>query len=105
MKLAALGGFVAAILALVLLSRFFPFAADSYIAAAVMGKDRWTAAADMMQAAEPASYRELSLASRVLNENNAALSRCGQAALRNGVAQTCSIKVTPEMAGFATNRN
>jgi len=105
-KIAAAGGFLVALALLFLLPRLLPFEVDTYVAAGIIGKDRWESGADLMQAAEPQSYRELSIASRILNENNVALSKCGQAAQRENTDQTCTIIVTPAAAAFAApNQN
>jgi hypothetical protein len=88
-------GVVVGALLLLFLPRLLPFDADSHVAAAIMGKPRWEAGADIMRATDGASWKAVADNAQLGKENTETLSRCRQLADKSGQAQRCLVKVSP----------
>jgi len=86
-------GLFAGTLLVLLLPRILPFAADTHVAAIVMGQDRWNAGVTMMQAADPGGWRGVVDASQLARDNAEAISQCAEAARAAGADQRCTITV------------
>lgn len=87
-------GLLAGALLVLLLPRILPFAADTHVAAIVMGQDRWNAGVTMMQTADPDGWRSVVDASQLTRDNAEAIGRCAQAARTAGEDQPCTITVS-----------
>jgi len=77
-------GLLVGALLVLLLSRVLPFAADTHVAATIMGQDRWNAGVTMMQTADPASWRGVVDAWQLARDNAEAIGQCGEAARTTG---------------------
>lgn len=88
-------GLLAGALLVLLLPRILPFAADTHVAAIVMGQDRWNAGVTMMQAADPGGWRNVVDASQLARNNAEAIGQCAEAARMAGEDQRCTIIVSP----------
>lgn len=86
-------GLLAGALLVLLLPCILPFAADTHVAAIVMGQDRWNAGVTMMQAADPGGWRGVVDASQLARDNAKAIGRCSEAARTAGADQQCTITV------------
>lgn len=86
-------GLLAGALLVLLLPRILPFAADTHVAAIVMGQDRWNAGVTMMRAADPESWGGVVNASQLARDNAEAIGRCAEAARTAGEDQRCTITV------------
>lgn len=86
-------GLFAGTLLVLLLPRILPFAADTHVAAIVMGQDRWNAGVTMMQTADPGGWRGVVDASQLARDNAEAISQCAEAARAAGADQRCTITV------------
>ncbi|KQZ25750.1 hypothetical protein ASD50_20800 [Mesorhizobium sp. Root552] len=86
-------GLLAGVLLVLLLPRILPFAADSHVAAIVMGEDRWNAGVTMMQTADPGGWRGVVDAWQLARDNAEAIGRCAEAARANGKDQQCTISI------------
>lgn len=86
-------GLLAGALLVLLLPRILPFAADTHVAAIVMGQDRWNAGVTMMQAADPGGWRGVVDASQLVRDNAEAIGRCTEAARSADENQQCTITV------------
>jgi hypothetical protein len=84
-------GLLAGALLVLLLPRILPFAADTHVAAIVIGQDRWNAGVTMMQTADPGGWRGVVNASQLVRDNAETISQCAQAAREVGADQQCSI--------------
>lgn len=88
-----IGLFVGALLVL-LLPRILPFAADTHVAAIVMGQDRWNAGVTMMRTGDPEGWRGVVDASQLVRDNAETIAQCVEAARTAGEGQRCAITVT-----------
>lgn len=86
-------GFILGAFLLLLVPRFLPFAADTHVAAIVIGQDRWNAGVTMMQTADPGGWRGVVDASQLARDNAEAIGRCVEAACSAGADQQCTITV------------
>lgn len=86
-------GLVAGVFLVLLLPRILPFAADTHVAAIVIGQDRWNAGVTMMQSADPGGWRGVVNASQLARDNAEAIGRCAEAARTAGADQRCVITV------------
>ena len=86
-------GLLAGVFLVLLLPRILPFAADSHVAAIIMGQDRWNAGVTMMQTADPGGWRGVVDASQLARDNAEAIGRCAEAARTAGEDQRCAITV------------
>jgi hypothetical protein len=77
-------GLLAGGLLVLLLPRILPFAADTHVAAIVMGVDRWNAGIEMMQAANLEGWRGVVDSSQLVRDNAEAIGRCAEAARTAG---------------------
>ena len=68
-------GLVTGALLVLLLPRILPFAADTHVAAIVMGQDRWNAGVTIMQTADPDGWRSVVDASQLTRDNAEAIGR------------------------------
>ncbi|MBE0705365.1 MAG: hypothetical protein IH582_19770, partial [Afipia sp.] len=78
---------------ILLLPRFLPFSADTHVAAAVIGQDRWNAGVTMMRMADPRSWRGVADSSQLVRDNAEAIGQCAEAARTAGADQRCTITV------------
>src|SRR5690606_9592116 len=83
-------GLLAGALLMLLLPRILPFAADTHVAAIVIGQDRWNAGVTMMQTADPGGWRGVVNASQLARDNAEAIGRCAEAARTAGADQRCT---------------
>ena len=86
-------GLVTGALLVLLLPRILPFAADTHVAAIVMGQDRWNAGVTIMQTADPDGWRSVVDASQLTRDNAEAIGRCAEAARTASEDQHCTITV------------
>jgi len=86
-------GLLAGALLVLLLPRILPFAADTHVAAIVLGQDRWNAGVTMMQTADPGRWRGVADAWQLARDNSEAISQCAEAARTAGADQRCTITV------------
>lgn len=71
-------GLLASALLVLPLPRVLPFAADTHVAAIVMGQDRWNAGVTMMRAADPEGWRGVVGSSQLVRDNAEAIGKWGQ---------------------------
>jgi hypothetical protein len=88
-------GVVVGALLLLFLPRLLPFDADSYVAAAVMGKSRRDAGGAIMYATDPAGWKAVIANAQLGGDNIDALLRCRDLAAKTGKPQKCSVRVRP----------
>ncbi|MEX0956414.1 MAG: DUF6118 family protein [Rhizobiaceae bacterium] len=86
-------GLFAGVLLVLLLPRILPFAADTHVAAIVIGSDRVSAGRAMIQADDPEGWRNMVAASQLVRDNVEALGRCAEAARAASEDQLCTITV------------
>jgi hypothetical protein len=86
-------GLIAGVLLLLIVPRFLPFDASGHLAAAIIGKDRWSAGQALMQAGDPASWRNLMAVSET--RNGGEIVKCQATAIKTGKSQRCVIIVAP----------
>lgn len=86
-------GLLAGALLVLLLPRILPFAADTHVAAIIIGQDRWNAGVTMMQMADPGGWRGVVNASQLARDNAEAIGQCAEAARTEGADQRCTITV------------
>lgn len=84
-------GLLASALLVLPLPRVLPFAADTHVAAIVMGQDRWNAGVTMMRAADPEGWRGVVGSSQLVRDNAEAIGKCAEAARTVGQDQRCTI--------------
>jgi hypothetical protein len=89
-----IGLFVGALLVL-LLPRILPFAADTHVAAIVMGQDRWNAGVTMMRTGDPEGWRGVVDSLQLVRDNAGAIGQCAEAARMAGADQQCTIILSP----------
>ncbi|MBS7708145.1 DUF6118 family protein [Chelatococcus asaccharovorans] len=87
-------GLLAGALLVLLLPRILPFAADTHVAAIVIGQNRWSAGVTMMQTADPGGWRGVVNASQLARDNAEAIGQCAEAARTAGADQRCTIIVS-----------
>jgi len=92
-----IAGGIGALLVL-LLPRILPFAADTHVAAIVVGQDRWNAGVTMMQTADPGGWRDVVDAWQLVRDNAEAISQCAEVARTAGADQRCTITVKASAA-------
>ena len=93
MWIAAGIGLLAGALLVLLLPRVLSFAADTHVAAIIMGQDRWNAGVTMMQTADPEGWSSVVNSSQLVRDNAEAIGRCAEAARTAGQNQKCTITV------------
>ena len=86
-------GLLAGALLVLLLPRILPFAADTHVAAIVMGQDRWNAGATMMRAADPEGWRGVVDSSQLVRDNAEVIGQCAEDARTAGQDQRCTINM------------
>jgi hypothetical protein len=86
-------GLLAGALMVLLLPRILPFAADTHVAAIVIGQGRWDAGVTMMQTADPVGWRGVVDSSQLVRDNAEAIGQCAEAARTAGADQRCAITV------------
>ena len=86
-------GLLAGALLVLLLPRILPFAANTHVAAIVIGQDRWNAGVTMMQTADPGGWRGVADSWQLVRDNAEAIDRCAEAARTAGQDQRCTIIV------------
>lgn len=86
-------GLLAGVLLILLLPRILPFAADTHVAAVVMGQDRWNAGVTIMQTADPGGWRGVVDSWQLTRDNAEAIAQCVKAASVAGTDQQCEITV------------
>lgn len=72
-----------------------PFGLNTRVAALVMREDRWSAGADLMHAANPQGWAQLTTDANLVSENREAIAACRKELVRTGKAQRCSVTLTP----------
>jgi hypothetical protein len=87
-------GLLAGALLVLLLPRILPFAADTHVAAIVIGEDRWNAGVTMMRTADSEGWRGVVNASQLARDNAEAIGQCAEAARTAGADQRCTITVS-----------
>ena len=93
LKIAAGVGFGVGVLALFLIPRILPFNANTFVAAGLMGQDRWNAGQALMQLDKPMSWNEITHAATLVDQNRDTLKQCQRTATETGKAQRCIIIV------------
>ncbi len=74
-------------------SVILPFAADTHVAAIVMGQDRRNAGVTMMRAADLGGWRNVEAASQLVRDNAEAMGQCAEAARTASEDQRYTITV------------
>lgn len=92
-------GLLAGALLVLLLPRILPFAADTHVAAIVIGQDRWNAGVTMMRSADFEGWRGVEAASQLARDNFEAIGQCTEAARAVGKDQQCMIIVKMSALG------
>ena len=82
---------VAGAFLLLILPRFLPFSADTYVAGLVMGSDRVSAAHAMIQAADLARSRDISTGGWVYETNRATIDKCIKDMFQTRKEQRCAL--------------
>src|SRR5690606_15508066 len=93
MWMAGLVGVFVGIFLILLLPRILPFAADTHVAAIVMGQDRWNAGVTMMRTGDLEGWRGVVDSSQLVRDNAEAIGQCAEAARTAGADQRCTITV------------
>jgi Family of unknown function (DUF6118) len=93
LRVAALAGFIAGIVSVLLLSHLLPFGLDTRIASSVLWQGRWSAGIAMMRAADPDRAAWLADANALAVLNTEALDKCRKAAKEASRDQKCTITV------------
>ncbi|ESQ89941.1 DUF6118 family protein [Asticcacaulis benevestitus] len=89
-------GLIVGALLLLFLPRLLPFDADTYVAAAIMGKSRWETGTAIMHATNPDVWKAVTVNAQLGADNAASLIRCRQLAAKAGQVQKCTVKVLPQ---------
>lgn len=89
------------ILAPVIAARL-PFGWPAHIAALILQKDRWSAGAGLMAAANPPAWTGLNADLQLIADNREAVDACRAAFAKSGRAQRCVIALAPVAAFGAT---
>lgn len=93
-------GLLAGAFLVLLLPRILPFAADTHVAAIVMGADRISAGYAMIGAADPFEAQKIIWGTQFYDINRGKISACLEAAKKAMKDQKCSITVpNPEQQG------
>lgn len=90
---AGLGGLAGGVALIMLLPHFLPYDADSYVAAAIMQRDRWNAGFAVMAADNPSSATFMGRAGALVQANADAIDKCRAAGAKSGQEQKCTIVV------------
>ena len=93
LALAGGAGIVLGMILLLFLPGVLPLDANSYVAAAIMGKDRWDAGSAIMQATDPGSWGDIVADSQLGKDNAAVLKKCRLVAQKTERDQRCQITV------------
>lgn len=86
-------GLFVGVFLILLLPRILPFAADSHVAAIVMGMDRLSAGQAIIRAVDPAKARNVEWSSQFYETNAGGIGPCFQRARETGTEQECTITV------------
>lgn len=86
-------GLLAGMLLVLLLPRILPFAADTHVAAIIMGEDRWRAGRSLIQSVSPADWHMLEIGGWLYQSNTETLNRCLADMEASEQAQSCAITV------------
>jgi hypothetical protein len=90
---AALGGLVVGLVVFPLLARVLPFGLNSYVAAWIVGKDRWQAGLALMEAGNPDGWSQLTADANLAAANRDKIATCRAAAAKAKQEQGCTITV------------
>lgn len=88
------GAFAAGLLFFLILARALPFGLNTYLAAAVVGQDRWNSGQTLMQQSSPDSWRRFSGAVDLATANRDKIEACMTTAAKSKQDQNCSIVVS-----------
>ncbi|MHB1206873.1 MAG: DUF6118 family protein [Rhodospirillaceae bacterium] len=88
-------GLVLGLVMFPLLMRVLPFGLNSYMAAAVMGANRWDAGVALMQAGNPAGWTQLTADANLAAANRDKIATCRAAAAKTKQEERCTISVPP----------
>ncbi|MGA0608582.1 DUF6118 family protein [Phenylobacterium sp. VNQ135] len=78
-----------------IIAGLLPLGLNTRVAALVMREDRWTAGGDLMRAANPQGWAQLTADTALVSENREAVAACRAALARSGKAQRCSLALNP----------
>jgi hypothetical protein len=90
---AALGGLVVGLIVFPLLACVLPFGLNSYVAAGIVGKDRWQAGQALMEAGNPDGWTQLTADANLATSNREKIDTCRAAAAKTKQEQGCTITV------------
>ena len=93
MWMVGLAGLAVGVFLILLLPRILPFAADTHVAAIVMGYERADAGRVMIRAAAPDLWRELDVGRWVYLNNAEAVDGCISRMQEAGEAQSCTVTI------------
>lgn len=88
-------GMIMGALLLLFIPRLLPFDASTHVAAAVMGRSRWDAGAEIMHATDPRSWEAAASNAQLGQDNADVLARCRQLATKTHQIQKCFVTVKP----------
>jgi ElaB/YqjD/DUF883 family membrane-anchored ribosome-binding protein len=86
-------------------SGLLPFGLNTRVAALAMREDRWTAGGDLMRAANPQGWAQLTSDANLISQNREAIDGCRAALVRTGKAQPCSVTLAPATASKVDARS
>ena len=84
-------GITLSLFILVSVPRFLPIAMSSRIAAFIADKGTWEAGAEMMRAADPASWHDMEVGAQIMHDNAQTINKCRKAAEKSGKVQRCVV--------------
>jgi len=79
-------------------SGLLPFGLNTRVAALAMREDRWNAGGDMMRAANPQGWAQLTSDANLISQNRKGITACRADAASSGKPQRCSLTVAPPSA-------
>ena len=92
---AGAGGVATGMVLFFVLAYIAPFGLDGYIAAGIMGKDRWNAGQTLMQSANPGGWHLFTQDANLTNANRSKVDACRAAAAKSKKDESCTISVPP----------
>ncbi|TAL03783.1 MAG: hypothetical protein EPO08_03290 [Rhodospirillaceae bacterium] len=91
---AGAGGAIAGMILLYVLVLVLPFGLNTYIAAGILGEDRWHAGQALMQAGNPGGWNLFTADANLANANRAKVDACRAAAEKTKKEQSCTITIS-----------
>ncbi len=88
-----LGGLLVGMIVFYVLARALPFEGDSYIAASIIGENRWNAGVELLRKSDPDRWNEVVADHEFMRANRSALDACRAAAAKSKKDEKCTINV------------